>query len=96
MTTQLYSPVIDDQQTDTGSLAPRFTSLENLKIGLLSNGKHNADVLLRFTADLFIERHGGAVVLELNKRDASRPCPDDLVDAVTKADVDFMITAVGD
>ena len=53
-------------------------------------------MICSITADLFIERHGGAVVLELNKRDASRPCPDDLLDAVTKEDVDFMITAVGD
>jgi hypothetical protein len=96
MVIEMYTPVIDDQRVEIASMAPRLSTLKNSRIGLLSNGKHNADVLIQMTADLFIEDHGGEVVLELNKGNASRPCPDDLVDTVVKADVDFMITAVGD
>ena len=36
------------------------------------------------------------IVLDLNKHSASRPCPQDMIDTIVRANVDFMITAVGD
>jgi hypothetical protein len=96
MAIEMYTPIIDDRRVEAASMASRLSTLKNSRIGLLSNGKHNADVLIQMTADEFINNHGGEVVLELNKGNASRPCSDDLVDTVVKADVDFMITAVGD
>ena len=77
------------------TLAPRLADLGGLKIGLLSNGKANADVLLKETAALFTEGYGCNVAGFVDKRNASRPAlPEhhrELADAA-----DFLITAVGD
>lgn len=97
MSVRLYDPTVDDmreRQELTG--APRPARLEGARIGLLANGKVNSDVLLREVAQLFVERHGCRVTLEENKRNATRPCPPELLERIAKADVDFMVTAVGD
>ena len=77
------------------TLAPRLHELGGLKIGLLSNGKANADVLLNETAALFVRDFGCEVSGFVDKRNASRPAlPEhhrELADAA-----DFLITAVGD
>ncbi|MBG92857.1 MAG: hypothetical protein CL792_02635 [Chloroflexi bacterium] len=97
MTLKLYDPKIDDlTKVSLVNLAPRLTKLSNTKIALLSNGKFNADVLLRLTAEIFEKNHQSKVILDLNKHSASRPCPQDIIDTIVRANVDFMITAVGD
>lgn len=77
------------------SLAPRLESLEGQRIALLTNGKHNADVLLRETAALFADRHGCREVGFFDKRNAGNPCHADRLEALCE-DADFLITAVGD
>ena len=77
------------------SLAPRLGSLEGQRIALLTNGKHNADVLLRETAALFAERHGCREVDFFDKRNAGNPCRPDRLEALCE-EADFLITAVGD
>ena len=97
MTLKLYNPKINDQNKGRSfKLAPRLEDLSNTKIALLSNGKFNADVLLRYTAEFFKANHQSKIVLDLNKHSASRPCPQDMIDTIVRANVDFMITAVGD
>ena len=97
MTLELYNPKINDQTKDQSfNLAPRLKDLNNTKIALLSNGKFNADVLLRYTAEFFEKKHKSQIILDLNKHSASRPCPQDIIDTIVRANVDFMITAVGD
>lgn len=75
--------------------ASRLGSLQGLRIGLLSNGKLNAELLLRETAAVF-ERHHGCVVTELvTKASASKPAaPEELAQLAGKSD--FLITANGD
>lgn len=77
------------------SLAPRLDGLDGRRIALLTNGKHNADVLLHETAALFAERHGCREVDFFDKRNAGNPCRADRLEALC-AEADFLITAVGD
>lgn len=77
------------------SAAPRLKNLEGLRIGLLANGKVNSPELLHATARLFEERLHCTVVADEDKRDASRPCSRELLEAIL-ARADFLITAAGD
>ncbi len=77
------------------STAARLTSLDGKKIGLLSNGKANAEALIRATAAHFEREHGCAVVGFIDKMNASRPAANEHLDALSQ-DADFLITAVGD
>ena len=75
--------------------AGRLTSLSGLRIGLLSNGKLNADLLLKETAACF-ERDFDCTVSELiGKSSASRPVEHDALAALAEKS-DFLITANGD
>ena len=75
--------------------APRLRSLDGLRIGLLSNGKVNADRLLRMTAEHFVANHGCEIVCDTVKRNASRIVDPQVLRDLSH-DVDFLITAVGD
>ncbi|GAC1543393.1 MAG: hypothetical protein NVS2B17_23110 [Candidatus Velthaea sp.] len=59
------------------SISARPKSLRGLSIGLLDNGKENADALLDRTAELLIER--GATVVRARKPSFSRVAPDEVV-----------------
>lgn len=94
MTLELLDPT--GQTPETGyAAAARLRSLDGLQIGLLSNGKVNADRLLRLTAERFVERHGCAIVCETAKPNASRIAEPQVLRELGQ-DVDFLITAVGD
>ena len=83
------------RETAARNLAPRLEDLTARRIGLLGNGKANADVLLEETAALFRAEFGCEVAGFVDKRNASRPA---LAEhhATLAADADFLITAVGD
>ena len=96
MTLALYDPTVDDLKVPQATAAPRLTSLDGRTIALLSNGKVNADLLLHEVGRIFTERHGCRVVMEEDKRGSSRPAPPEMLHRIAAADVDFMVTAVGD
>ncbi|MFQ5381710.1 MAG: hypothetical protein ACE5EF_08830 [Dehalococcoidia bacterium] len=75
--------------------APAVAKLDGLRIGLLSNGKANADLMLRETAALFESRHGCPVTAFREKDNASAPARPEMLREVFEA-CDFMITAMGD
>ena len=79
----------------TRDMAPRLAGLDSLKVGLLSNGKANADALLYETAAHFERELGCSVTGLLDKRNASRPAPPEYLSELA-AGADFLITAVGD
>ena len=79
----------------TRSRAPVLDSLHGKTIGLLSNGKLNADLLLTTTAGIFAERHGCSVTKIYGKPSASAPAPADTLVELAE-DCDFLITANGD
>ena len=94
MSFELLDPT--GKPTPTGYVAaPRLASLDGLRLGLFSNGKVNADRLLRETAEIFVSRRGCSVVVDSGKANASRIAEPQLLERIAN-DVDFLITAVGD
>ena len=77
------------------AMAPRPDDLAGLKIGLLANGKANADVLLNEAAELFVRELGCEVAGFVDKRNASRPALPEHHRQLAEC-ADFLITAVGD
>ncbi len=75
--------------------APRFDSVDGKTIGLLTNGKVNADVLLRETAMLFSARNQCHVLDMASKQNASAPAPGGIIKDLALS-CDFLITAMGD
>jgi hypothetical protein len=75
--------------------APRLKSLDGLRIGVLWNGKVNADTLLRETANCFSKRHGCSLVSEERKPSASIVAKPQVLQRLAEKS-DFLITAVGD
>ena len=94
MALELFDPT--GEPTPTGyTAAPRLTRLVGLKVGLFSNGKVNADKLLRYTAELFEREARCEIVIDSGKRNASRIAEPQVLERIAN-DVDFLITAVGD
>lgn len=94
MALELFDPT--GEPTPTGyAAAPRLTRLDGLSIGLFSNGKVNADRLLRYTAEVFEREAGCKIVIDSGKRNASRIADPQVLERIAN-DVDFLITAVGD
>lgn len=75
--------------------APALATLEGARIGILENGKLNAEEMLREVAALFVERHGCTVRIMGSKANASAPAPSPTLVKVAQ-DVDFVITGLGD
>ncbi len=75
--------------------APRLDSVDGKTIGLLTNNKVNADVLLRETAALFSARNQCHVLDMAGKQNASAPAPGGIIKELALT-CDFLITAMGD
>ena len=90
--------LVDPTSNDPGqnhTRAPALSSLEGKTIGLLSNSKLNADVLLKETAALFQAEYHCDVKDVRFKRNASAPAPSETIDKLV-SECDFLITAAGD
>ena len=90
----LHDPTVNVPNQNK-SRAPVLASLQGKRIGLLSNSKVNADVLLQETAQVFREKHGCEVLDLQFKHNASAPAPSDTIASLAQAS-DFLITASGD
>ena len=66
MAFELLDPTGQTPQTGFAH-APRLGGLDGLRIGLLSNGKVNADRLLRMTAEHFVANHGCEIVCDTSQ-----------------------------
>ena len=91
---ELYDPTVTRIERNNAR-APAIASLEGKTIGLLSNGKLNADSWLTATAKLFEEQYGCNTLPIFYKSNASAPAPSSTLDEMA-ASVDFMLTANGD
>ena len=78
-----------------GVVADRPTTLDGLTVGLLANGKLNSEEMLTAIHDVLADRFEFAGVVERNKRNASRPCPEEIIDEVVDL-CDVVITSSGD
>jgi hypothetical protein len=76
-------------------IAPRPASLEGMSIGLLANGKQNSAELLEMIYEVLADRYDFSVVIAKNKGNASRPCPEDLLDELAER-CDVIVTSTGD
>ena len=76
-------------------IAPRPDSLDGAVVGLLANGKRNADALLEMVHEILADRYEFGGLLVKDKGNASRPCPQDVVDLMADQ-CDVVITASGD
>ncbi len=91
---QLYDPTSTPPKRKAFR-APALASLEAKRIGVLENGKINAEKMLRELAGLFVERHGCTVRTVASKSKPSVPAPANTLIKVAQ-DVDFLITGLGD
>ena len=91
---QLYSPMSTTPKRKSVR-APVLTSIDGLRIGVLENGKLNAEEMLNEFANLFVQRHGCTVRTLASKKNASAPAPGNTLTSVAQ-EVDFLITGLGD
>ena len=75
--------------------APALATLNGARIGVLENGKLNAEEMLNEVAALFVQRHGCTVRVLSSKSNASAPAPANTLVKLAQ-DVDFLITGLGD
>lgn len=79
-----------------GTLAPRHVKdLEGRTVGLLLNGKDNADHLLDGIGHLLRERYRIGGIVRERKPSASRPVSDDQARQMAER-CDVVVTAIGD
>ena len=90
--------LVDPTSNNPGQIHSRASAMTNLNgkaIGLLSNSKLNADVLLEETAALFQAEYRCEVRKIRFKSNASAPAPREIIDKLV-SECDFLITAAGD
>ena len=94
MTIRYLNPV-QEAAVKPASLAPRLPSLEGCRLGLLSNGKENADALLQMVAQEIKTNFSVKNVVSVTKFGAGINCPPKFMEDLLSR-CDAVITAVGD
>ena len=90
--------IVDPTVTNTeqnNTRAPAVAMLKGKTIGVLSNRKLNADLLLRETALCLVTRHGGKVLPMEHKLNPSAPSPGNTLTDLS-SQCDYLLTAIGD
>jgi hypothetical protein len=85
MSIRLYDPTAEPRAV-AARLAPRLTSLQGKRIGILDNGKANADVLMLAMAKILQERYGAGEIVKREKPVAGPPRPE-VLDALAQCDL---------
>ena len=80
---------------DSTILAPRPADLNGKVVGLLANGKPNADALLDAVRSLLEDTYEFGGVVRVNKGDSSRPAAEHFMAELLEKS-DLVITATGD
>ena len=91
---QLYSPMSTTPKRQA-IRAPVLTKIDGMRIGILENGKLNAEEMLNEVAQLFVQRNGCTIRTLASKKNASAPAPANTLVKVAQ-EVDFLITGLGD
>ena len=91
---QLYSPMSTTPKRQS-IRAPALPKIEGMRIGILENGKLNAEEMLNEVAQLFVERNGCTIRTLASKKNASAPAPANTLVKVAQ-EVDFLLTGLGD
>ena len=93
-TTFLISPEAPAGNVSTGH-APRRLKDQTLRMGVLDNGKGNADNLLRFVLEGLKSAHPASSVVWLRKDSMSTPATASMLDQLV-TETDLVISAMGD
>ncbi len=91
---RLYDPTSSGPERTLSRAAP-LAGLEGRTIGILENGKLNAEEMLGEVAALFAARHGCTIRAVYSKSNASAPAPAGTL-AKAAEEVDFLVTGLGD
>jgi len=91
---KIYDPTVSPQTRHYRRAAP-LTELSGSRVGVLSNGKLNADRLLEITAAHFADKHACTVLPMRHKQNASGPAPNETLAALIE-ECDWLLTANGD
>jgi len=91
---QLYSPLSNPPKRKAFR-APALARIDGARIGILENGKLNAEEMLNEVAQLFVQRNGCTIRTLASKRNASAPAPANTLTKVAQ-EVDFLLTGLGD
>lgn len=75
--------------------APGISTVAGMRLGILDNGKTNADKFLKFVADILVNEYGVAEVTMTAKEALSKPAPKEVLDFLIPKS-DFIITGIGD
>ena len=94
MTIHYLNPV-QEAEIEPASLAPRLESLQGITLGLLSNGKTNAERLLKLIAEELNDTFNLGEVIQEAKGSAGINCPRELLENLV-ARCDAVITGMGD
>lgn len=94
MTTTYLDPT-EGAPEATAAMSERPDALEELTLGLLDNGKSNADALLDDVAELLSQRHPTLRFERLRKPSPFKPAPDEQIQDVA-VKYGAIITGVGD
>ena len=90
----IYDPTVPGPERHA-VMAAALASLDGKTIGLLENGKLNAENMLREAASVFAARHGCTIHPIFSKTNASAPAAAETLSAAA-SQVDFLITGLGD
>lgn len=91
---RVLDPTVQPIPAD-GVVADRPEMLDGKVIGLLANGKLNSEEILALTQEVLADRYDFKGVVARNKRNASRPCPEEIIDELVEQ-CDVVITSSGD
>ncbi len=82
--------------TPEKALAPRrFTTLDGVRLGLVSHVKQNASAVLLAVGDLLAERYQLKAIVHEQKQNQTLPAPDEIVEKIAR-ESDVVVTGVGD
>lgn len=91
---RIYIPTGEDTSYQK-PLAPRVAGLDGKVIGILDNGKWNANKLLRAIEQQLRGKYGFPAVLKRKKEGPSVPAPAGMIEELAEQ-CDLVITAIGD
>lgn len=87
-------PTLEPMKVEA-EIAPRSETINGKRLGLLDNGKRNADRLLMMVKDLISEKHELGDVVSVSKSDVSKPASSEIIHSLAER-CDIVIVAVGD
>jgi hypothetical protein len=90
----ILDPTVGPDRADS-PLAPRLSALDGKVLGLLANGKVNADRLLDLVREGLEARYRLRDVVAMAKPSASRVAPPEMLEALARR-CDAVVTAIGD